>query len=260
MVAPGPWTCRLAKAPLRHTPARDGEQVSEILFGEVCEVSDRAGDWVRVCLVRDNYCGWTPDTALSRPSVGVPTTTVYSTEYRIGQPAALVFTRPDIKSPLLHRLYLGSPLAISSAEGDFYELDSGGFVHRRHLTAQTELGTGPVDVALGFIGTPYLWGGRTCDGIDCSGLVQTALHACGFDCPRDTGDQRAAFAADAVSGPLQRGDLVYFPGHVGIMVDAAHLLHANAFWMSTVVEPLIAVTSRLQQDVCDPIVAVIRPV
>lgn len=251
MTAPVFWHCALPKTPILQRPGADAEQASELLFGERVDVSERVGAWSKVNASRDGYAGWVDQSAL-RAADGV-------TSHRIDQPSGLLFSRPDIKSPLLARYFYGSLLTLGCVHGDFHAVEDGGYIHRRHVAVQAVVDTDPVAVASRFLGVPYLWGGRTCDGIDCSALVQTALHACGIPCPRDTGEQRAAFADRAVSGDPRRGDLVFFAGHVGIMVDGKRLLHANAFWMATVIEPLAAVVERFRPAVTDPILAVIRP-
>lgn len=240
----------LPKTPILQRPETGAERVSELLFGERVEVSEAAGGWARVCAQRDGYVGWVDAVSLRIADSAA--------SHRIGQPSGLVFARPDIKSPLLARYFYGSPLVLGAVDGDFHTVDSGGFIHRRHVGVESAVEADPVEVAMNFARAPYLWGGRTCDGIDCSALVQTALQACGIACPRDTGEQRAAFEGRTVSGDSQRGDLVFFPGHVGMMVDGKRLLHANAFWMATVIEPLAAVVERFRPAVADPILAVIR--
>jgi hypothetical protein len=221
-----------------------------MLFGEFVHIEQDLPGWAEIRAQRDGYRGWVADGAL-QVGAGHPT-------HRVSLPSALVFARPDIKSSLAQRLHRGSLLCLHEAGSDFLELADGGFIHERHVQP-LDVGAGePLEVAMSFLGAPYLWGGRTGDGIDCSALVQTALLECGIDCPRDTGDQRAAFSAHHVVDVCRRGDLVYFPGHVGMMVDNVSLLHANAFWMTTMVEPLATVTDRLRPIVAEPILAVIR--
>jgi len=239
------------RASLRKAPDAGAEQTSELLFGEVVQRDRRERGWSQVRAIRDGYTGWIVDAAIAPAAIAA--------SHRVSQPSGLVFARPDIKSPLLQRFYQGSLLALEPVDGVFHQVCGGGFIHYRHVSARFVVDSDPVAIGMRFVGTPYLWGGRTCDGIDCSALVQTALQACGIDCPRDTGDQRAAFGHAVVSGEPRRGDLVFFPGHVGMMIDGSQLLHANAFWMTTIVEPLAAVIDRLRPSVDQPILAVVRP-
>lgn len=250
MVAAALWSCRAPLVAILNAPEQNAERISEMLFGEAVNIEQGLPGWAKIRAKRDGYRGWVADSALQAWE-GQPT-------HRVNPPLALVFSRPDIKSSLMQRLHRGSMLRLHEAGGDFLELADGGFIHARHVQP-LDAGAGePLDVALSFLGAPYLWGGRTGDGIDCSALVQTSLLECGIDCPRDTGDQRDAFSTHHVVDGCRRGDLVYFPGHVGMMVDNVSLLHANAFWMTTMVEPLVTVADRLRQIAAEPILAVIR--
>ena len=140
------------------------------------------------------------------------------------------------------------------AEGAFVA-GAGGFVHARHVGSIDAFESDPVAVAERLIGLPYLWGGRGAVGIDCSGLVQVALGLCGIRCPRDSDQQRVLGCEIAADQPLRRGDLIVFPGHVGLMADEERLIHANAHWMAVTVEPLADVVARLAPDHAEPILA-----
>lgn len=227
--------CVVPMAMLHAAPAGDAVAVSAVLFGEVFTVFDAAAGWAWGQGHDDGYVGWLAISALG------PVTSPAS--HRIAVPAATVFAAPDIKARVVARLPLNARVAAREANGAFVAA-AGGFIHHRHLAPIDTTSGDPVAIALGFVGTPYVWGGRTRDGIDCSGLIQAALRATGVACPRDSDQQAATFA---VIDPAERrrGDLVVFPGHVGILADAETLCHANAHWLTTLAEPLADVAARL---------------
>jgi cell wall-associated NlpC family hydrolase len=161
----------------------------------------------------------------------------------VAAPAALIFADRSIKAPVVERLPMGVRVVVTGDDGDFLATSTG-FIHHRHLAAIDAIEPDFVAVAARLTGTPYRWGGRSGDGIDCSGLVQLALAFAGIEAPRDSDQQQSLGEAIATGQPLRRGDLVFLPGHVGIMADDTHLLHANAFWMCVVTEPLADVLAR----------------
>jgi cell wall-associated NlpC family hydrolase len=229
---------------MRVRPSADAPMVSQILHGEGFALLDEAGGWAWGYSLHDHYVGYVPADVLG--FVSGPT-------HRVTVPLALVFERPDFKSPVVGRYALGTRLAGNDAEA--YVQVADGYIHPRHLTPLDTI-TDAATAAEAMCGLPYLWGGRGDGGVDCSGLVQRALEFGGQDCPRDSDMQRDTLGELlAEDAPLQRGDLIFFPGHVGIMADATRLIHANAYWMGTVIEPLADVVARLSETHSTPITA-----
>jgi len=148
---------------------------------------------------------------------------------------------------------------VSAAEEKFVEVEGVGWIYASHLAPVGEFETDPVAVAGSFLGSPYLWGGRDSQGLDCSGLVQQAFYACGRFCPRDTDQQMELFSEPAPLSELSRGDLIFWRGHVGIMIDHERLLHANAFHMAVFIEPLAGAVARIKASGSGELVALRRP-
>ena len=223
--------------------------VSQLLLGEDFHVLDSTAGWAWGYSGHDHYVGYVRQDALSEPTT--PSHLVSARE-------ALLFERADIKSPAAMSLSLGARLA-GEMEGDFLKT-AFGFVHARHVMPVGQKREDAVATAAQLIGAPYLWGGRGAGGVDCSGLVQVALALAGIACPRDSDQQREAIGRELDAGePLKRGDLVFFPGHVGFMADDTSLLHANAWWMSVTIEPLQHVVDRLLPKYEQPVLARRRP-
>lgn len=236
-------------AAIRLAPAPDAVAVSELLAGEAFDVLDVADGVAWGYSVHDHYVGYVDADALA---ADLPQPT-----HRVSAPTALIFSKPDIKSTVLGTLPMTALVAADDHDAKFMALATGGYVHKRHILTIETLAAEPVSVAEMFLGAPYKWGGRTRVGLDCSGLVQVALGACGIACPRDS-DMQAGLGAEVADRRYRRGDLVFFPGHVGFMFDEARLLHANAFFMSTVIEPLADVVGRLLPQYDAPVTAVRR--
>jgi cell wall-associated NlpC family hydrolase len=221
-----------AIAPLRRAPASDAELQTQALKGERVTVYDRSGEgfaWGQ--LGSDGYVGWLPERALATPAA-TPT-------HKVTALSTLAFPGPSIKLPPVAQLPMGARVAVARQDGPFAVTREGYHLPRQHLGALDTNAADFVAVAERFVGVPYLWGGKSVLGIDCSGLVQVALTAAGTGCPRDSDMQcdglgRALNAAEAKH--LQRGDLIFWKGHVAIARDAETIVHANAHHMATVIE------------------------
>ena len=228
-------------ASLRRAPAADAPQDSELLFGEAVAVFERRDDWAWVQAARDGYVGYVLAAQLGEGHVA-PT-------HQVAALRTFRFSRPDIKSPPLDHLSLGAPLAASDEHDRFLELADGGFVYAPHAEPAGVTHGDYVATAERFLAVPYLWGGRSALGLDCSGLVQTVLRLAGRTCLRDTYMQReeAAIGPEAaLDRPPERGDLVFSPGHVAIATGAETLLHANAYHLAVAHETLAGFRHRLK--------------
>jgi cell wall-associated NlpC family hydrolase len=232
------------QAPLRGEPAPDAPLLTEALKGERVTIYDtNAEGWAWGQLATDGYVGWLPANALA-PARALPT-------HKVTALRTLTFPRPSIKLPPTEALPLGAQLAVARVEGRMAVTRSGGFVPMPHLAAIESYEGDFVAVAERFLGVPYLWGGKTVLGLDCSGLVQVALTACGTSCPRDSDMQEQALgkpvAAGADLSALRRGDLLFWKGHVALVRDHASLVHANAFHMAVAIEPVAEVIARIRR-------------
>lgn len=230
-------------AAIRETPAPDGRLGTQALHGELLDVFREDGEFGLCQLRRDRYAGWVSMDALSAPAL--PLT------HKVSALRTYCFSEPDLKSAPRFMLCLGARVAATGrADGLWVECARAGWVHTRHLADLTAFATDPAGVAERYLETPYLWGGRESLGLDCSGLVQQAFEACGVILPRDS-DMQAAWAGEPLAdwqapGALQRGDLVFWNGHAGILTAPDTLLHANAFHLAVAREPLSAAIERIR--------------
>ena len=233
-----------ASAPVRGAPDASATAITELLHGETFHMLDARGGWAWGYCGHDHYVGYLPINALGEPIAATHETT---------GPAPL-FMAADIKSPV-KALYPAQAKLAGALDGNFLATENG-FVHARHVRPVAETESDWVAVAERHLGSPYVWGGRGGLGHDCSGLVQVALAACGIAVPRDT-DQQAEAIGTLLDdhAELRRGDIVFFPGHVGFMADAERLIHANAHWMAVTIEPLSDVVARLAEQHERPVTA-----
>ncbi|MGU3496396.1 C40 family peptidase [Xanthobacteraceae bacterium A53D] len=225
-------------APLRRTPRADGMLDTEALYGEsVTAYEDDIEGWSWVQMGRDGYVGYMPTIAIG-PAGPAPT-------HKVSALRTFLFPGLDIKLPPVATLVTGALLHVRDIRGRFAVTDRGA-VPASHVMALEDAAPDFVAVAAGFLGTPYLWGGCSSLGIDCSGLVQASLRLAGHSAPRDS-DMQERMLGDAIdpAGPFRRGDLLFWPGHVAVVEAPDTLLHANAHHMMVAREPLGPALERI---------------
>jgi NlpC/P60 family/Bacterial dipeptidyl-peptidase Sh3 domain len=232
--------CAVSAVAIRREPDKAAEQLDQLLFGETFRVLESQGGWGWGQAGRDGYVGHVRLEEL-RPGV-------VAASHRVSALRAYAFSRPDIKSRPLALLSLNALVSAEAEDGKFLKAEGSGWIPAVQLIPIGLYETDPAAIAERFLGAPYQWGGRESLGLDCSGLVQQALHACGRFCPRDS-DQQQALGRPVSLDELARNDLVFWKGHVGLMLNAERLLHANAFHMQVAIEPLAEAIARIGEPV-----------
>jgi cell wall-associated NlpC family hydrolase len=221
-------------------PRFDAMQITQALMGETVKLFQEEEGWAFVQLAADGYVGYVNGNAMS-PRMVTPT-------HRVAVPATLLYPEPNLKSQPAVHLTLNAQVAVTGESAGFSQLADGRFVFTAHLKPAGSFESDFVGVAEMFRHVPYYWGGKSVHGLDCSGLVQLALEASGKQALRDT-DMQEKTVGEALKvndlDSLQRGDLVFWKGHVGIMTDAETLLHANGHHMMAVAEPLKEAVARI---------------
>jgi len=235
---PKAMVCAAPAAGVHRAPDLASEQMDQILFGEVFEaIEEEAGGFVWGQARRDGYVGFVAAAALAAPA---PEPT-----HRVSAVRTYAFAEPSIKSRAFGPYSMNALVAIEAQEGRLCKVAGAGWMAAEHLSPVGVFETDLAGVAERFLGTPYLWGGRESLGLDCSGLVQAALFACGLACPRDA-DQQASLGHEIAAKDFGRGDLVFWRGHVAIGLDEARVVHANGHHMMVAIEPLETALGRIE--------------
>ena len=230
--------------------APDGARDRQVLYGERLTVFEDHTGWSFVQALKDGYTGYLPTASLGDD---------LSPTHWISAPSTHVYTAPDIKSPDRLALSFGSQITVVSTTDRFVETQAG-FVPSVHVTPLGTHMTDPVTAAQLFLGTPYLWGGNSRFGIDCSGLVQAGWLACGRSCPGDSDQQEQTLGQALLPGsPYQRGDLLFWKGHVAQVCDPKTMIHANAFHMAVALEPIEPAVARIAAQGDGPVTSHRRP-
>ena len=221
---------------MRARPESHCSQETELLCGELFTVYEQKNGWAWGQIASDGYVGYVHGVSLG--AYAEPT-------HRVTAAFAPVLIHPDVKAASVNFLPMNALVRLEKQQGDFFQTNAG-FVSYRHVAPLTEHAVDFVRVAESFLHVPYVWGGKTMAGLDCSGLIQTALQAAGIHAPRDTDMQEKALGLPVDLGQAERGDLVFWKGHVGVMTGKQTLLHANAFHMEVFAEPLDQAIARIQ--------------
>jgi hypothetical protein len=239
---------------VKRAPDDNAPTDTQAICGESLIVYEQKNGWCWAQLDRDRYVGYIDEAALSEK--------LLKANHRVRVRHTLVYSGPDLKSPPIDALPFGAEVHIVAAGALFSETHDGGHIFSRHLAATIRPLNDFVGLAEMFLHTPYLWGGKTDMGIDCSGLVQVALNAIGVAAPRDTDLMattlgRPADVDDRMRG-MQRGDLVFWRGHVAIMLNEHNILHATAHSMTVMTEPLATARDRIRSKSFSEITAIRR--
>ena len=231
--------CVAPSADLRAGPGPAAEMDDQLLFGEAFDLLAEANGYALGQARRDGYVGYVPAAALGPPDPEPPT-------HRIAALRAYAYREPDFKSAAAGPLPFNAPARVDRESGRYRHVAGAGWVAAGQLTPIGTFESDPAAIAERFVGAPYLWGARDGLGMDCSGLIQQALTACGLACPRDT-DLQAGLGSPIEAAALRRGDLVCWSGHAGMMLDAGRLIHANTHHMAVAVEPLERAVGRIRE-------------
>jgi cell wall-associated NlpC family hydrolase len=238
-----PFEVAVPLADLLSAPGAARER--QLLLGDGFDVIEVHEGFAFGRSTKDGYCGYLPDTALCEPT---------KVSHWLAAPASHLYSEPRAQAPQSVSISFGSRLRVLGQTGNFAETPHG-FVPAGHLQMLGSWYDDPVEVAGLFMGVPYLWGGNSHSGLDCSGLVQLSLLACGRACPGDSDLQQSLGQEIPPDQPLQRGDLLFWKGHVAMMVDAVMMVHSTGAFMSTVAEPAAEAIARIRDTTGGEVIA-----
>jgi cell wall-associated NlpC family hydrolase len=234
---PQPMRCAAPAAAIRREPDAGSEQMDQLLFGEIFDVVEEDGGFLWGQARRDGYVGFVEAAALA--PAGAPPT------HRVAAIRTYAFAQASIKSKAAGPYSLNALACVEAVEGRLARVAGAGWMAFEHLAPIGVFASDPAAVAERHLGAPYLWGGRESLGLDCSGLVQQALLACGRACPRDA-DMQQGLGREIGRDAFDRGDLVFWKGHVAIGLDPQRIIHANAHHMAVAIEPLAEAVDRIK--------------
>ncbi len=235
-VAPEAGRVAVPLADLWATPLRTARD-RQLLMGDAVEIYERRDGMAFLRAMKDGYVGYVAEACLGPPD---------SPSHMVGVPATHLYPAPDMKRAELMRLSFGAKIRIVAGTERFFETSAGQYVPRPHVVPANRAFTDHASVAQLFFGVPYLWGGNSTDGIDCSGLVQAACLACHIPCPGDSDLQEGVLGRPLGDEPAARGDFYFWKGHVAIAVDGDVLIHANAHHMAVAYEPIETALARIE--------------
>ncbi|NPD14421.1 C40 family peptidase [Xinfangfangia sp. D13-10-4-6] len=221
----------------------------QLIYGDAVTIIDRRDGYTFVMAEKDGYCGWVSATDLGASE---------QPDHRVISPATHLYPEPRVQAPPKMALFLNARVRVIGESGSWAETPEG-FIPKSHLAACGDHAPDPVAVAESLLHAPYLWGGNSAAGVDCSGLVQLAFHAAGLACPGDSDLQQSLGTELAPGTAPQRGDLLFWRGHVALMTSPERLIHANGYTMSVAYEPLAAATQRISTHYGGEIIARRRP-
>lgn len=230
-------------SPMKSKPSEVSLLETECLFGETIEILDENLKWVYCRLLTDNYYGW-----IKKEDVG----NFQTSTHRVISNRSFIFKEQSVKSSYIDYLPLGSQLTVTSIEGDWAQINlsnnNKAYVPRKHIITISNKINNWVEIAEQLVGTPYKWGGRDSIGLDCSALLQLSYQAYGKNIPRNTIDQIKLNKETVTDiNSLNRGFVIFWEGHVGIMTDKSNCIHANEFHMKTTIEPLVDIIIRMDK-------------